>query len=154
MGVNSVHINKLQTLQKRAIRILTKKSFRAHTEPLFKSQNILQLQDLYKAQILIFMYDQINNNLPKSFENFVQLNRNVVHRTTRQSNLYHIPRPRTNFTSKLPNKTFPKIWNDNIKDLPIHISRSTARTKLKTNFLSEYSNVITCNNPFCRECQN
>ena len=45
---NASSIAKLFVLQKRAIRIINNNKYRTHTEPLFKSENILKITDLYK----------------------------------------------------------------------------------------------------------
>ena len=45
------HLNKLYLLQKRAIRIMNNASFQAHTDPLFFSNGILKIQDIYKLNI-------------------------------------------------------------------------------------------------------
>ena len=45
------------TLQKRAIRMINTKSCNSHTDPLFFSSNIIQMQDLYNYQAAIFMFD-------------------------------------------------------------------------------------------------
>ncbi len=66
---NSSSVSKLFLIQKRAIRIINKKSYRAHTDHLFKSEQILKLQDLYKLHVLLFMFDYLHHKLPGSFIN-------------------------------------------------------------------------------------
>ena len=66
---NSVTIKKLITLQKRAIRTINKVWYHSHTEPLFKSNQILKLEDMYTMQISLFVYELNNDLLPKSFRN-------------------------------------------------------------------------------------
>jgi len=149
---NSVHIQKLFKLQKRAIRIISKKSYRSHTEPLFKSLSILTIHDLYESQVLLFMHDFKNNNLPKSFEHMFRLNSEIAERTTRQSHLYHISKPRTNYTSKLPNFTFPHIWNKYAPTLQLDKSRYHIKTECKQMLLNKYAQVVYCNNINCTEC--
>ena len=51
-------------LQKRAIRNIEKVSYRAHTEPIFKSLILIKVQDIYYLAILKFYSKLINNNLP------------------------------------------------------------------------------------------
>ena len=63
-------IDKLYLLQKRAIRNISKSDFRAHTEPLFKENNLLKVQDIYHMAILKFYSRLINDNLPIYFESF------------------------------------------------------------------------------------
>ena len=73
LGVTETQRNtkKLDILQKRALRIITKKGYRSHTDPLFKSAKILKIVDVFKLQALLFMYDLEHDLLPKSFRNFV-----------------------------------------------------------------------------------
>ena len=58
------HINSLVVLQKRAIRIITSAEFRAHTEPLFKSLNILSLKKIYLFNLGMLMYKSENSLVP------------------------------------------------------------------------------------------
>ena len=97
---------KVITLQKRAIRTINKVWYRSHTEPLFKSNQILKCEDMYTMQISLFVYDLNNDLLPKSFRNVLSKNCLARHGIiTRQNNLIPQSRPRTTFSSKLPNTT-------------------------------------------------
>ena len=58
-------------LQKRAIRNIEKAGYRAHTEPIFKSLNLIKVQDIYYLAILKFYSKLINNNLPHYFDDFM-----------------------------------------------------------------------------------
>ena len=111
---NSMTIKKIIILQKRAIRTINQVWYRSHTEPLFKSNQILKFEDMYPMQISLCVYD-LNNDLlvlPKSFRNL--LSQNCLTRPgiiTRQNNLIPQSRPRTTFSSKLPKHNFTRIWN-------------------------------------------
>ena len=61
---------KLDILQKRALRIINNKGYRSHTDPIFKSEKILKVSDVYNLQVSLFMYDFHHDLLPKSFNNF------------------------------------------------------------------------------------
>src|SRR3989442_2738844 len=50
-------LDRLFILQKRAIRIITRSSYLAHTSPLFHKLGILKLEDIYKLQVLLFVYN-------------------------------------------------------------------------------------------------
>ena len=54
---NGNTVKKLQTLQKRAVRITNNKRYRSHTGPIFKSENILKIADIHKLHVSLFMYD-------------------------------------------------------------------------------------------------
>ena len=75
---------------------------------LFQHSGILKLRDLYEFQISLFMYDYCHNKLPNSFGSVFKFNHEVQPvRTTRQSDLMHIPRCHSHFSSKLPLYNFP-----------------------------------------------
>ena len=91
---NSNSINKLFRVQKRAIRVITNTKYRHYTDPLFKRNNLVKVSYLYKLQVFSFMHDLVNNNLPRSFDDFVPItNDSNYDITTRQRNkpILHIP---------------------------------------------------------------
>ena len=55
-------LKKLIRLQKRAIRIITHSKYLAPTGPLFARLKVLQLMDVYKLQVVLFMYKFKNHN--------------------------------------------------------------------------------------------
>jgi hypothetical protein len=77
-------------LQKRAIRILNKSEFHAHTDPLFKKLNILKFEDIRLLQLGQFMYCHKNSLLPKSFNSMFVLNNQVRTYDTRHSKAFHV----------------------------------------------------------------
>ena len=54
-GFNS---NKLFRLQKKAIRVIAKQKYNAHTDPLFKKYKLLKIEDIFKTQSLKFLHKQ------------------------------------------------------------------------------------------------
>ena len=74
-------------LQKRAIRIVDHSSFYAHTEPIFKTHNILIFQDIYRYETGIFMYLCFKSLLPESLRNHFVLNYNVHSCVTRSNEI-------------------------------------------------------------------
>ena len=78
---NSISITKLGVLQKRVIRIINKKGYRSHTDPIFKSESILKISDLYKLHVSLFMFDLQNGSLPISFKTYIQQSETATHNT-------------------------------------------------------------------------
>ncbi len=136
---NSTHINKLFKLQKKAIRIINKAPYNCHTDPLFQANHILKIKDIYHLQAALFMHDYKNKQLPFSFYTFFQDLTSSQH-TTRQVNNIYIKRSRTNFSSNLPFKNLPKIWNNLHLSTKIIIKRNQFRTKLKRDYFLSYTN--------------
>lgn len=54
----------LQLLQKRIIRIITKKKSDAHTHELFKQQKILKIQDIYTLECLKYVHKCLHSDAP------------------------------------------------------------------------------------------
>jgi len=80
-------------LQKRAIRIISKVKYNAHTEPLFKKFNILKFHDTVKLQEYKFVHKLTNNKLPNFFQTFTFTRHVDIHNyATRRNDLLIIPR--------------------------------------------------------------
>lgn len=71
----------LQRIQKKAIRMIHGATYNSHTAPLLKNAHILEIPDLCKFQVLIFIRDY--NALSQAFSNlFLQnLNIDIIHKT-------------------------------------------------------------------------
>ena len=71
-------------LQKRAIRLISLSKYNAHTDPLFKSLNLLKMEDIFNLKALKFYYKYTKNTLPKYFcQMFTRIN-DQHHHETRQ----------------------------------------------------------------------
>ena len=79
-GFNSSRIFKLQ---KRAVRTICKAKYNAHTDPLFKNQVLLKIQDIFTLQCTKFYYKYIKGDLPLYFQNFFLHNSDVHGYATR-----------------------------------------------------------------------
>jgi hypothetical protein len=64
----STNLNRVILLQKRAVRIVNKKVFDAHSDTIFKELKILKFDKLYLFNLGKFMYSYYNNLLPRSFD--------------------------------------------------------------------------------------
>ena len=63
---------KVDKLQKKALRIMSFKDFREPSSPLFKDWKILKMRDLVEMQNCLLSYSFLKGNLPESFEHFFQ----------------------------------------------------------------------------------
>ena len=140
---NSTSILRVLKLQKKCIRLIAHKSYRAHTEPLFKKFEILKVTDLYKLQATLFIHDYLCNNLPHSFRHFYP-ERNETYNLTRRSNARNIyyQCPRTNFSKNSLYINACIIWNNLDTDMKCENIRSTFIKKQKHKFLENYEDVV------------
>ena len=149
---NGNTVSKLITLQIRFTRIINNKRFRKHIDPIFKSQNILKIVDVYQLHVSLFMYDFHHNLLPKSFTNYIpKKNLDESSRITTQHNLLAKEKPRTHFSSKLTKYNFTKISN-NIGNKTQNIKHgSKFKHMLSKQYLDEYHQPVHCLKLRCTE---
>ncbi len=144
-------------MQKSAIRLISHAKYNAHTEPLFKRNQILPLPDLITFYKLQTMHRYTVNQVPESMhgmwpraiernigENEIQLRNNTG---------LLIPFSRLSLTERLPKSSLPRQWesfpDQNIKNCP---SASQFDTLLKNYFLNDLDDAVQCNRLFCPAC--
>jgi hypothetical protein len=115
---NDSSLNRLTLLQKRAIRIINKSSYRAHTHQLFISSKILPLNKLISQGKLIFMHSVEYGYCPPSFLNVWQKNseRNI-NLILRNADDYYLQGAKIELFKKIPLFSLPAEWNP----LPIEL---------------------------------
>ena len=118
-------INKIEILQKKAVRIISGSSRIAHSEPLFKELKLLKVKDIAKQQALILIHRKIQHSLPGLVGCLFAINE---YHTANTRNIKHITEP---FSHKLYRTHTvgwqgPRLWNTIlapifplIRDIPI-----------------------------------
>jgi hypothetical protein len=131
------NINKIFTIQKKAIRIIDNKPYNEHTAPIFKRLKILPLDKLIKLSKLKFMHSVVFNYAPSSFNStwLVNENRNIEH-NLRNNEHFFIPNPRIELFKRSPLYTLPKLWND-LNDIKFQHNKSIFISFIKESLLEE-----------------
>ena len=62
--------DKIQKLQKKALRIMSFSELHESSSPLFEKWKILKIEDIVEIQNCVFVHSFVKGKLPKSFENF------------------------------------------------------------------------------------
>jgi hypothetical protein len=152
------NLKKVEKLQKKSLRIITKSAYNSHTEPLFKSNEILPLKSLVSYFKLLFMYDYTHDILPESFCNLWLTNlalRNVDNndnvRTLRDDDKLNVPFVRLEQFLSFPLSNYPRLWNE-FDNAVLAATRSNFKTMLKEHFLDKLSNTPNCNRLLCPAC--
>ena len=145
-------LRKTITLQKRAIRSINKATYNSHTDPLFRSSQVLKVPDLHLYQSTLFMFDYVNKNLPSSFNNVFPYNRDIqtIHQT-RQSDVLYVPRCTSSFANKLPFYTLPKLWNQWADCASF--SRNQFKQHIKSLTILGYKTQVKCSYAYCKHCR-
>jgi hypothetical protein len=88
--------DQIKLIQKKAIRIITRSSYTAHTEPLFARLQILPYELILKQAKLLFMHSIEYDYAPPSFRGIWTKNYvNHGDRPLRKADDYMLPNPRT-----------------------------------------------------------
>ena len=99
------------------------------------------------------MYDYRNSILPFSFNDTFILNRQLPNsRITRQSDLYNLPKTRTQYISKFPLYAIPRIWNKRFDTVTSAKNVHQFKKVTKEMYLQTYSSEVKCDNVYCKEC--
>ena len=131
------NINRLFKIQKKAIRIITKSPYNAHTNELFYLSGILPFEKIIKQSQLLFMHAIFNSYAPSSFDNtWSTLNQLQPNLNLRNANDFILPNPRTEQFKKSPLYSLPLAWNT-AGDITSHTNRTTFKLALKNMLLDE-----------------
>jgi hypothetical protein len=103
--------NRLQVLQSKTLKILTRTDQRASSTELLKKMHMLNIDDIYSLTLLLFVYKQQHQMLPIIFNDTFTLNKNMRDRATRQDNLLYIERSQTNFGKNKMSNLAAGLWN-------------------------------------------
>ena len=126
----SVHLEPLRILQKKAIRIISGAGYLDHTTPLFYSNKILKIDDLYKHSLGCYIYN--NQHL------LIEHSRS--HRyDTRGSNSLLLPRAELRSTEQSVIYNGLKIWDSLPNDIKICSTLSSFKYNYKNFLINQYA---------------
>ena len=125
------HLNRLILLQKRAIRIIAKTTYLAHTRPLFKQYRILKLQQINIFVLGRFMFRLHDKDLPVVFDQMFTRNTSLYTYSTRQCQNLHVPRAPTNMIKMSIRYRGVIVWNKLCKYLDSECTLATFKSRMK-----------------------
>ncbi len=146
--------SRILKIQKKLVRLICDAKYNAHCDPIFKSQKIAKINDMYNISLYKFYYKFHNRELPENILNFrLQFQTDVHDHNTRFKNHLTVNRPLHSFAEQKLDICIPKLINNT----PDHIL-----SKIQTHSLQGYSNYIknillsdyktTCDKPICFVC--
>ena len=99
-GASLSNLNRLQVLQKKAIRLCSNAHYLAHTAPIFKGLNTLTLSDNVALKVGIFMFKYFKGILPEIFDHCLYLNNTIHNFDTRNKHAIVLPYCRLSIKQK------------------------------------------------------
>ncbi len=144
------NINKLYVVQKKAIRLIAKANYNAHTEPIFYKFKILKIEDIYKYNVSQYMYSYILKTLPLSLLNKYKYvgTREGYPNTRAKMSKYTLERVKGRSQCFLQSilSNGPKIWNNIPNRLYINmnnllVSTHCFKSMVKRNIVANYCSL-------------
>ena len=110
----STRLNKIQVMQNRLVRIITKKcNRRTSMSPLYKQLSILKLSNIFKLEVTKFMTKKKYNNLPELFQDHFYSTTDIHKFATRQAGPHDsfLPRSSSKFAQNSIKVCGVEVWN-------------------------------------------
>ena len=125
-STSAIHLNKLFLLQKKIVRITTNSSYFEHSSPLFYQTKILNIYDLHKYMLSIFMY----KNLRSGSSEFAVSGSNY---NTRAADDIVPHFQRLTVTQRSVTFAGPNVWNS----IPLQIREAQTLSSFKAMYREE-----------------
>ena len=119
MGTKTVET--IERTQNKALRILNFKGLREGSDYLYKESKINKLKNIIIIANIQLVYNQLKNNLPKTFSNFFTLNTQLHQHNTRKNRLTVSNANTTSYGSNSITLKATKQWNEVQKFIDIDI---------------------------------
>ena len=151
----SKSFKRILTIQKKAIRSVTKSQWLAHTEPRMKKLGILKVNDQHKLQCINTTYDMLKGRCPDIFQFNEKFRNNITRRTLRSSTSQPNNLTLPKITTKADENSFPLIapqfWNSLPEAVKVEENRNRFRNQIKSSLLDSYQSQTECANPLCTD---
>ena len=105
------NLNRIFSLQKRAVRAITKSNYLVHSAPLFSDLKILDIFKINALQTAKFMFSYYHQNLPGVFSYLFITSDQVHGYNTRNAHRFRSHPCRTNIKRFTNLFQGPKVWN-------------------------------------------
>ena len=132
-------MNKLQTIQNKLMKLLTKKEPRYSTNQLHLDLNILKVDDIHKLSTLNFVYKCINGDMIPNFLTYFTFREHIHTHTTRNNHQIHTSQIHTEIGRQTTHYTGATLWNS----LNRNVQLSNNINKFKRNIIMTMKNSYT-----------
>ena len=132
------HLDPLVKVQKLAARLITRAARDAPSIPLFQKLNILNLDNIYTLNVMLFMFKYFHCMIP-IFEEMFLTNQEIHGHFTRQSNYYHSPSWHLEIKRRSIRVQGVRLWNSLANKINHNCSIQTFKYHIKKYLISCYS---------------
>ena len=146
-------IKRINILQKKSIRSVTRAHWLAHSEPRLKKFEILKIADQHKLQTVSLVYDMLRGYSPDIFKFQLSLNINQndinLRSSVAQPNNLRPPHRTRMSDQKFFSYCAIENWNSLPNEIKQCSSRKSFKSSAKKHYLSTYLTECNCINPLC-----
>ena len=149
-------IKRITTLQKRAIRQISHSKYNSHTGPLFRTLNILMVEDLYRLNCCKIYIRRKLNKLPQRLINLTPLGNDIHSHNTRQQGNIRNHLVHYSVSKQFISYKITTVWNSLHQSLQ-ELCKSSKSLKTFTKHFKSYclqSYPDTCHILNCYVCAN
>lgn len=153
------NLNIIVKKQKDAIRLISNSRYNAHTQPLFKTHEILPFNDLCDYFKIKLGQNILQKTVPASLRSMLETNLDRRQNQGDNNNIHlrndgdlYIPKFRTLQLERFPPCILPKLWNTLPPAIQIVRKKSEFDTLLKDWFLNKIPDNYICNRMLCPSC--
>ena len=129
------YLGPINSIQRRAIRVISNKTRRDDADPLFKELKVLTFRELYAFNIQITMYKYYHGDLPQIFEPFFTFNRQLHQYETKSKRNLHTAIAKSNQMSSSIRVLGPRSFNHFKDQIDIKVHISTYKILLKSTII-------------------
>ena len=131
------YINKIFTIQKKAIRIITHSPFECHSSPLFKKTNNLNIFQIIEYYASILMFKKLNSTVPNVFQQNRFLSYSYDTYETRNNLSIRTPLFKLQFSKRSIFDHGIKIWNNLSPEVKSITTKSIFKKIIRKKFIDE-----------------
>ena len=131
------YINKIFTIQKKAIRIITHSPFECHSSPLLKKTSNLNIFQIIEYYASIFMFQKLNSTVPNVFQQNRFLSYSYHTYETRNNLSIRTPLFKLQFSKRSIFDHGIKIWNNLSPEVKSITNKSIFKKIIRKKLINE-----------------
>ena len=130
------HLNKLQTLQNKLLKLMLKLDRRTSTNQLHRNLSLLKVSDIHTVSVLCFVNNCRAARCPGTFCNYYQVRQ--TERELRNKDHLDVPWARTDMGLSSCNIKGARLWNENFPAVNPHLFKKNFKTRVTKYFIEKY----------------
>ena len=152
-GTTQTNADRIEILQKKAVRAITKSKYNCHTNPLFHKLRLLKFQDMFTMNCCKLAIQAYKSKLPNYHQSKLFTNQTVHSHETRRRNNIHTLQTTKEYQKDSINYKIGKCWNDlEAKLKTSKQSLASFKKNFKNTYIRKYDTPCTIRN--CYRCRN